>query len=176
VSRIDGVLYRLSTFMAVLSALFIMIIMSVMSVDVGSRALRDDSISGVYELTQTLLVFIVFLALAKAERDGVHVRVELVTSRLPAPWREAARRLSTLASALIVVLMAYAACLRALDSIEIAEFTQGAVAFPVWPARAVLALGLIVLAAEIVIRGFRALPKSAEPPGAQVRQTRDRIA
>lgn len=154
IDRADRVLSRISAWMGTAAAVVIMTLMLAISLEVASRLLRGQSVTGLYELVQALVALAVFLAIAKAERDGAHVRVELATSRMPMHWARAARRVGNFVSTLVIGLIAYATTQRAISSVHIGEFTQGHVSFSIWPVRIVVAAGLVMLMLELAIKTF----------------------
>ena len=57
--------------------------MIAVSTDVARRTATGRPIPGANELTVLLIVAVIFLGLAEAERTDTHVRMRLLTSRLP---------------------------------------------------------------------------------------------
>lgn len=132
------------------SALFIML---AVPTDVASRTFAGRSIPGVVELAQFALVALVAAGLALAERDRLHIDTDLVTSRLPRHYAKAAIQVARVASLVAIALIAVTACIEALSSFVNAERSLGTVRMPIWPSRAVLALGFVALAA-FMVRGI----------------------
>lgn len=153
--RIDDLVGRLSSLLAVLAALCTLAMMATMVADVGNRLLGNGSIGGAYELAAMLLVMVVFLGFAYAERTETNVRVTLATGRMPAPVARVARLLGGLVSIVVVAIFARATWDQALLSIERGEFTQGIVDFPVWPTKLVIAIGFTLLLVECVLGTWR---------------------
>lgn len=87
-----------------------------------------------------LEALLVFLALALTQYEGGHLRVILISRRLPPPWAHALDAGCMLAGALFFAWCAYAAWI----------FTGGSagVAAPLWPVRLVAVLGLLLLAIQ----------------------------
>lgn len=98
-------------------------------------------VAGAYELIETLLVGAIFLAIAAAQQNRAHISVDLVRSRLGIRGRAALAVLSVIGSGAFFALVAHYGWSAFGRSWASGEFRQGLLAFPVWPARLVLALG-----------------------------------
>jgi TRAP-type transport system small permease protein len=153
--RLDRSMRFVSSVAAVLAAACGLVIVLMLSGEVLSRAVRGTSIAGSYELSELLLVALVFLGLAQAERSGTHVRSAIVTSRLPERVAARVRCGGCLVATAIVVWMALAAAERAQHSIAIGEFRQGLIQFPIWPARVLVVVGLVLLAVELLLSALK---------------------
>lgn len=160
---VDATIRRVSSALALLSAGMIFVMMCAMCVDVANRLLTGSSIAGVYELVESLVVGAIFLGLAWAERRQEHVKVELVTRRLPVRVAAWVRVGGAVASVVVVGWMTYATSLRARRAVDVGEFRQGLVEFPLWPARAAVAVGLAALLAELLLTLRRRLLAARDP-------------
>lgn len=106
------------------------------------------------ELAGFCFAALTFLALAPTLRAGGHIRVSLVTSRLPAGLH---RGLEILTLAFSLILVGYAAWWTvdlARGSWEYGDRSAGVLAFPLWIPQAGMAFGLVMMTlclAEILI-------------------------
>jgi TRAP-type C4-dicarboxylate transport system permease small subunit len=150
-STVDRMTGKLATAGAVISALGIIMMMLIMIADVVARTQANRPISGAYETVEALLVLIVFLGLANTERSGQTVRVTAFTGLLPPAVAEVARRIGRLAALLVGLWLAYAAALAAQTSFERGEFNRGLIDFPIWPAKAIVLLGLLLLSLQLLM-------------------------
>ena len=115
-------------------------------------------IPGALELAELLMVLVVFLALPDAEKYGKQIRIDLLTSRMPKSVSEALALLGAVLSAAFYAAMAWQAWRLFNDSWAIREHTAGLVKFPVFPAKALFAVGVTlvaVVAAHNVLRRLR---------------------
>jgi TRAP-type C4-dicarboxylate transport system permease small subunit len=164
--KLDAWVGRLSALLAMLAAVCTLVMMATMIADVVNRVLGNGSLAGAYEFAAMLLVMVVFLGFAYAERTETNVRVTLVTARLPAPVARVLRLVGGVVSTVVVVTFARATWDEALVSMERGEFTQGIVDFPVWPTKMVIALGFTFLTLECVLglwRRWTARPEKMHP-------------
>lgn len=166
VGRVDRGVRRLSESLAVLAAVCTVLIMITMAADVVNRLRGQGSIGGAYELTSLLLVMVVFLGIAYAERTETNVRVTLGTSRMPFRVARVARAFGGTVTLAVVLWFANETWAAALLSIERGDFSQGIVDFPLWPSRLVIAIGFTALALEVALgiwRRWRDLPPAEGP-------------
>ncbi len=135
--------------------------------DVVRRTLTGRSIPGMVELVETFMALEVFLGLAHAEAEGVHVRMSLVTNLLTFRIR---RLLKTFGMAVCVFGSAWfvwGSALRAIDSTSVREVKPGLLRFPIWPTRWAIAFGFAVLVIEYIARvweEWNATPPLAKGP------------
>ena len=136
-----GSIRRLSTLGVWVAAGSLILMMFGNAVDILGTKLFNWPLSGASEATETLMVLVVFLALAGAHAHREHVAVDLLTSRLRAGSR---RWLDVFAQSLMVVffaLLVWQAWRLGLASYAIRETAAGIVPFPVYPSKLALALG-----------------------------------
>jgi len=155
--RFDGWVRQVSSLLAIMAASCGAIIMLLMSLDVFNRLVTGGSIRGAFETVETLVVLMVFLGIAYAERSDAHVRVRLLTGRLPRSIGEVVRLFGNTAALSIVMWMAYATTQVAQLSVATGEFRMGLVNFPVWPARIAVAVGFWLLTLELALTTVRTL-------------------
>jgi TRAP-type C4-dicarboxylate transport system permease small subunit len=137
---------------ALVSSLSGGLIMLAILADVIGRQLFGSSVRGMVEVSELLLVAMVFFGLAYAEKTGTHVRTTLVTDRLPHHWAQMLRALSLLIVAIMAAWFIWATGHRALLSIATGEYRMGILRAPVWPARAAITVGFGALLLEVVIK------------------------
>ena len=120
--------------------------------DVAYRTLAGKSILGAYNLAELIMVGIVFLSLAYAQKQRGHVRMEVVVDRL----REKAQQLTEIAafflSLAICALIFYQSILEALLAVDINLITSGIVQWPAWPFKIVVAFGFFLFCIRIGIQ------------------------
>lgn len=155
--RVDGYVGTLGRVMSVGGAASACLIMVVMTVDVAYRNMFNQSIPGTFEVVEVALVLAVFLGMATAERTGNAVRVTLFTRMLSNRVAAYVRIFGLLVSLGIVAWFAYASIDKAMGSFAVGEYKRGIISFPLWPGRAVIALGFSLLAIELTMGLLRRL-------------------
>lgn len=120
-------------------------------------------IPGALELAELLMVLVVFLALPDAEARGKHIVIDIVTTRLP---KSLSRPLAWFSAALSLIFygaMMWQAWRLFAGSWAIRETTSGLVHFPVYPAKALFALGLTAVTAICLLNLLGSRLKRAGP-------------
>lgn len=141
---------RLFTYLAA-AAMFAMTALG--TADILGR-LASRPVAGSYELIETLMVFVVFLGIAKAEEQNRHVSVTLLVKFLPSAFQIVLRSFGSLVSAFLFCLIAYFGWAEALRSMATGEIQAGEIGFPLWPARLVLALGASMMVLQCLRKIF----------------------
>lgn len=114
-----------------------------------------------------MLVCLVFLGLAAAQQQRQNFAVDILTQHFPV-WLQRSLELTGYVICLaIIVMIAWPSSKQAIASFQRGESGFGIVPFPVWPARAILALGLWLLAMQFACDIFRHLSGPAKAPGGQ---------
>ena len=144
-------IHGLSTGLGITASVCTAIMMLAIVGDVASREFRGRGLLGTIELSESLLVAVIFLGLAYAERTGRHVSLSLVFDRLPtriAFWGQTAGLLVVL---ILLGWISYRAGLQAWTSYQRGEFRFGIMRFPMWPARVAMFVGLAALVLEMCV-------------------------
>lgn len=156
---LDLLFSKISRVFGIVAAASVAAIMIAIVCDVTSRTATGRSIPGVYELVETLVVVVAFMGLAYTERSGSSVRVTLLTDRLPRGVARYVRALGTLCASIAAAWIAYSCWGNAFSSFERGEVRQGLVAFQLWPARCLAALGMSLAALEFLMTSLRIVSK-----------------
>lgn len=148
---IDAIVGRVSKFLSLLSSFCIFILILLTAVDVSGRLLRNRPVPGIIEFAEVLLVALIWLGIAQAQRTDAHVSVTLLVSRLPRRVSLAVRAAGLTVMLVIVVWLSVLAIQQAEASVASGEYRWGLMRVPIWPARIAVALGLLALLLETVI-------------------------
>lgn len=109
--------------------------------------LQSRPIPGTTEAIATLMVVVVFMGLPLAQQRRAHIALDI--SQHAPPWlRRPLASLQHVLHAVFYGAMAGFGWQQALQSTRVGEFAAGAIAFPVWPARMVLAAGASLMALQ----------------------------
>ena len=140
----------ISTFFAILAALCVVAMMAMTVADVASRIVSGRSIPGAQELSEQLIVALVYLGMAYAFYKRDHVSVTICTALLSARLRATARLAGRSLLLAIVAWMGWRTGAEAWRSHVVGEVRFGLLQMPLWPARAAIPLGLAALALQVV--------------------------
>ena len=128
------------------------IVMVALVIAVLWRGVFNESLPGLIELVELLMIFVVYLGLAHAEHTRAHVRMTIVTSRLPPTWRRRVLIVSRLVACIGALVFVIGTGQRAIDATIAGEYRMGLMNFPIWPARLTITLGFVLLLLEQVLQ------------------------
>jgi len=152
---IEKVAKGLSNALMILASILAFLLMVIIVSDVLTRMISGHGLAGAVEYTEVLLVGIVFLAWAAAQRAGSHVTIDLLYERLKPVARHV---MATFGFVLVIVCLVPLTVLSfesAIDAFTTGEFRIGVASTPVWPARAAVAVGLAAVILEILTQLLR---------------------
>jgi len=118
--------------------------------DITGRTFHHP-ISGTYELVELMMAPAVFLALFYAQRKNVHIRVEILTQRLPKRVMFGLESFSLTIGGLLFGATTWYLFKWGVESWSIREVALGMVDFPVYPFKFLAALGCLLLAFRYLV-------------------------
>jgi len=142
---------RLLRGFGLISAIATFVMMVLVVANILGRYLLNKPVTGTLEFTESLLVLIIFLSLAITQYDGGHIRVTLLTRRLPAIYARAATVFCMLLGATFFFWCSYAAWNFAVQSYSFNEHEWGTVVFPLYPVKFVVFAGILLLAIQFLL-------------------------
>lgn len=153
-----------------IALLFLGFMMLAITIDVVARALMGRAVPGLFEMSELSMVMVVFMGLGLTLIDDAHIRVTMLTDRLPHQWSRIATGMSWLFAALTFAMLAWPSSVEAAYSLSIREFRWGAVQMPIWWAKIAVAAGLWFAAIQALVHALLVAS------GARQNQTHTNIA
>jgi len=135
-------------------ALFGMMMMTI--TDVFLRKFTNFSILGSVELTELMMVIVVFCSLAQCEVDDGNIKVDLIYKRFSPRIRTVLDFVTQLLSCVLFGIMAWALYLQAVDMKEWGEVTID-LNWPVYPFVYIASFGCILLALVLFVKSLMIL-------------------
>lgn len=142
---------RLLRGFGLISAVATFATMLLVVVNVLGRYLFNAPLTGTLEFTESLLVLIIFFSVALTQYDGGHIRVTLLTRRLPTAYARALTVFCMVCGAVFFIWCAYAAWRFAYESWSVDEYEWGTVVFPLYPVKFVVFAGILLLAIQFLL-------------------------
>ena len=119
--------------------------------DVVGTEFFGRPVLGTLEFTESTMVLVVFGALAYAQERRAHIRVELLYSHVGPRGKSFMEALTHIVAFVFFALMAWQGYVELVYAWEIKESTMGSVRFPLYPARFLLLLGVLLLLLRLAI-------------------------
>lgn len=147
-----------SSTLAYLGAVSLFIMMCLTAADVLGRYVFNKPITGTFELTEFMVLILIFSFLANAQAKKAHVTVDLILSRFPKRFRVYVELFNHIMSLTLMILITWIGALRALELKEVAEASPN-LGIPTYPFAFFLVFGCMVMCIEY-IRDLVAVVKS----------------
>lgn len=135
----------------VISSLAVLIVMVSVTADITARAALNHPIPGVFELSQMLMVVIVFFSFALCESRAQHIRVDSVAMRLSPRTRLYLELLALIIGLFFYSMIGYGSFEAAFVSMQDQGYTGGTVAIPLYPSKFCITIGSLMLIIQYCI-------------------------
>lgn len=143
--------------LGILATLATLIMMLSIATDVIYRLFYDRTVPGVLEISEASLVTAVFLGLAYTGVTNSHIAVDLLTERLPAKALYPVLNVAWLLSSAYLAWMLVATTQRAIDSTRQGETRMGLIAWPLYPSRWIIVVGVAAMLLVALINVARTI-------------------
>lgn len=156
-SRIDRKLYKLESILALVSGFAIFALMMLAVVSVGGRNMLNMPLPGYVDWIEQVMPLIAFMGVAYTQRDGGHIRMDILIGKLRGRWLWGAEFITTLAMLSLMVLLiwgSYSHFLRAFD-FNVPYWSRDSsidISIPLWPAKLLVPVAFSVLALRLVLQ------------------------
>jgi len=152
ISRLLGVIGLVERVALGVAMLMMLAVMAIVSADVFMRYVFNSPFSWAYDLISLyLMAGIFFLALSQTYAAGGHVSVDILEQSFPAWLKRGCECLITALAFGAFAVMADAGLNRAVEAYRSADVVAGAIAWPTWPAIALVPLGAGLLCLRLVL-------------------------
>lgn len=151
-----------------LAAASILFLMLLAVAQVIGRAVFNMPVPGFIDFVEQAMVMFAFLGIAYCQREGGHIRMDLVLGNLTGRWPWLSELLTTILTLFLIVCLIYGSWEHFLRAWTFGDSTID-VGLPTWPSKLIVPLTLSVLGLRLVIQilGFARLvaKPSADPVG-----------
>ena len=128
-------------------------VLSMTVIDVLRRAIMGKALVGVVELTEFLMVGIVFLSIAYTQVQDQHIKVDFLVARLPSKTQVVIKIIMLAVGATFIGLVGWQGSWDALNAWQIQEYRYGpgGIHLYEWPARLAIPIGCFWLVLQLAI-------------------------
>lgn len=156
-SRIDRNLYKLEGYMALVSGLAIFSLMILAVVSVGGRNTLNSPLPGYVDWIEQVMPLIAFMGVAYTQRDGGHIRMDMIVGKLRGRALWGAEFITTSAMLILITLLIWGSYSHFLRSFDFAvpywsRDSSIDISIPLWPAKLLVPVAFSVLAVRLVIQ------------------------
>lgn len=156
-SRLDRGLYRLERKLALVSGFAVFSLMILAVVSVGGRNLFNAPLPGYVDWIEQIMPLIAFMAIAYTQRDGGHIRMDIVVGKLNGRALWAAEFITTLVMLILMLALVYGSSSHFIRSFDFARplwsnDSSIDIAIPLWPAKLLVPIAFSVLCLRLYVQ------------------------
>lgn len=156
-SRLDQKLFRIETFLALLSGLAVFSLMVLAVVSVGGRNFFNSPLPGYVDWIEQAMPLIAFMGIAYGQRLGGHIRMDILVGALRGRFLYAAEIVTTLAILILMILLVWGSWAHFLRSFDFSapnwsrDSTMD-IGLPIWPAKLLAPVAFAVLCLRLTLQ------------------------
>ncbi len=156
-SRLDRSLYRLETVLALLSGLAVFSLMILAVVSVGGRNFFNSPLPGYVDWIEQAMPLIAFMGVAYTQRDGGHIRMDMLVGTLRGRALWLAEFITTSAVLLLITLLIWGSWAHFQRSFDFAaplwsRDSSMDISLPIWPAKLLIPVAFSALGLRLVLQ------------------------
>lgn len=151
-SRVDQNFYKIESFLALLSGLAVFSLMVLAVISVGGRQMFNQPLPGYVDWIEQLMPLIAFMGVAYTQRDGGHIRMDILVGALKGRALWIAEIITLLGMLLVMVLLVWGSWEHFQRSFDFnapwwSRDSSMDINIPIWPAKllAPIAFGVLVI-------------------------------
>ncbi|MCM5569906.1 TRAP transporter small permease [Burkholderiaceae bacterium FT117] len=147
-----AIFHRLLSALNLLGAVWVVLIMLLITADVIGRAFFDSPLFGVPEIVKISVVGLVWCMMPHTLKIGAHLRSTILLDRMPAGAQRAVEVLSCLLGVAIFALIVYSGWDQMIEAWKVGEFEgEDPVRVPTYPIRSLVVLGAALTALQFLV-------------------------
>lgn len=156
-SRIDQRLHRIETFLALISGIAVFSLMFLAVFSVGGRNFFNQPLPGYVDWIEQAMPLIAFMGVSYAQRDGGHIRMDMLVGNLRGRALYLAEIITTLAILLLMVLLVWGSWAHFQRSFDFgaplwSRDSSMDIALPLWPAKLLAPVAFFVLCLRLLLQ------------------------
>ena len=134
-----------------ISSFLLIAMMLLVVANVAGRRIFNVPVHGALEITEFIMVAIVYFTFSHTQAIKSHIRVELLLGVMSRRTRLIFDLITYIFGFVIFVLITWQAVMCFLDSWGIREETDGYIAFPIYPAKFTIPIGCFILCIRFLV-------------------------
>lgn len=143
---------KVSFFVASVAAILLGIMLFLNNGDSLGRYFLNMPIKGTLEFSEIVIVVLIFLPLAYCEMTKGHIKLTLITDKLSEGKKRILNYFNTVVACIYVALLFWFSLKMAIQAFVDKEFSNGSIAFPLFPGKLAVAIGALLLLFFLIIK------------------------
>lgn len=150
-SRCDHLLLRLEDKLNLAGGIIVLFIVLFSVINILGRGLFNQPFNAYFDLMGQSVPLIAFMGLSYCQRDGGHIRMDLLIGRLKGRLLWIIEAFTSILTFILISALAYGAWLHAQRSIKLGDSTED-ISLIIWPFKLMLVVMFIVLLLRLAIQ------------------------
>lgn len=150
-SRADQLFYKFESTLTLLGGVVIFLLVFLATANVLGRWLFSLPISGYIDWVEQAMAFFAFFGIAYTQRDGGHIRMDMLVGHIHGRLLWVVEFISTLLMLGITLVLIYGSYLHFLRAFELGDSSLD-IDLPTWPAKLVVPFAFTVLALRLLLQ------------------------
>lgn len=150
-SLIDRLFFKLESLMGLLGGIVIFLVVGISTLNVLGRWLFNMPVNGYIDWIEQFMAFLALLGVAYTQREGGHIRMDMLISRLKGRLLYTTELLTTFMIFLVTLVLIYGSYLHFLRAYQNGD-TSLDISLQIWPAKLVIPVALTLLAIRLMIQ------------------------
>ena len=158
-STLDRHLYKLESAFALISGLAVFALMMLAVVSVSGRNFFNQPLPGYVDWIQQAMPLIAFMGVSFTQRDGGHIRMDMIVSKLKGRALYVVELITTLAILALMILLVWGTFAHFQRSFDFAapmwsRDSSMDIALPLWPAKLLAPLAFSILCLRLMLQVY----------------------
>jgi len=165
-SRFDVLYLKLERFLTLIGGIVILLLVFLAVTNILGRWIFNFPVNGYIDWVEQAMAFMAFLGLAFTQRQGGHIRMDIVVGMLKGRVLWVAELVSTTIMFLLTLVLIYGSYLHFLRALNIGDSSLD-IDLPTWPAKLVVPVALTVFSLRLLLQivGYtRAIIQNTDTP------------
>ncbi len=150
-SLADQLFFRLESLLTFLGGIVILLLVLLATANILGRWILSMPINGYVDWVEQAMAFFAFLGIAYTQRDGGHIRMDILVSHLRGRLLWSVELFSTIITLVITLVLIYGSWLHAYRAWYIGDSSLD-INLPTWPAKLVVPVSLTILALRLLLQ------------------------
>lgn len=144
-AKVEKIWRNIESVSCIVAAGILGIIMGLTCADVIGRYFFNHPIPGALEITESLMVGVVFLSIAYIQSKKGHTKMELLLERLPKKAQVYLAILGVLTGIFVFVVFAWSGGSNAWSAWVTGDYREGVIRVPYWPSKMLIPIGCFMI-------------------------------
>lgn len=150
-STLDRLVYKFESALTLIGGIVIFLLVFLATANVLGRWIFSMPISGYIDWVEQAMAFFAFLGIAYTQRDGGHIRMDMLVHNIHGRPLWLTELLSSLLMLGITLVLIYGSYLHFLRAYQIGDSSLD-INLPTWPAKLVVPVALTILALRLILQ------------------------